>query len=305
MLKIVVLSRNANLYSTRRIVETIQQRGHEAEVINHAKCYVIMEKGRPQIFLGDRELVSIDAIVPRIGASVTLYGSAIIRQFEMQKTVFTTLSSLGLVRSRDKLRSLQILSQAGVNIPKTAFAFHPSDTKNLIKQLGGAPLIVKLLEGTQGLGVVLAETQKAAKSVIEAFYGLEANILVQEFIEEARGADLRAFVVDGKVVAAMKRQGQEGDFRSNLHRGGHAEPITLSRSEKAMAIKAANALGLKIAGVDMLPSSRGPLVIEVNSSPGLEGIEKTTRVDVAGAIVQYIEDNIGNNAVKRKDKIGV
>ena len=303
-MKIAVLSRNSQLYSTQTLREAIEKRGHEAEILNHAKCYVMMEKGKPLVYVGDYEVVGIDAIIPRIGASVTSYGSSIIRQFEMQKNIFTTLSSLALVRSRDKLRSLQILSKEGVNIPKTAFAFHPSDAQQLIKQVGGAPLVIKLLEGTQGLGVVLAETQKAAKSVIEAFYNLNANILVQEFIEEAKGADIRAFVIDGKVVAAMKRQGAEGDFRSNLHRGGSSELIKLTRSEKAMAVKAASALGLKIAGVDMLPSSRGPLVIEVNSSPGLEGIEKATGVDVAGEIIQYIERNIDTTSTKRKDKIG-
>ncbi len=303
-MNIAILSRSEELYSTRRLVEAAEARGHYAEVINHANCYVMMEKNKPQVYLGDHEVTGVDAIIPRIGASVTLYGSAIIRQFEMQKSVFTTLSSLALVRSRDKLRSLQILSKEGVNIPKTAFARHPKDTTHLIKQVGGAPLVIKLLEGTQGLGVVLAETQKAAKSVIEAFFGLEANILVQEFIGEAKGADVRALVIDGKVVAAMKRQGQEGDFRSNLHRGGTAEMIKLTRTEKAVAAKAATALGLKIAGVDMLQSSRGPLVIEVNSSPGLQGIEEATKIDVASQIIKYIENNIDNTTQKRKDKIG-
>jgi ribosomal protein S6--L-glutamate ligase len=263
-----------------------------------------IQSSHPAIFYGDHELESIDAIIPRIGASVTFYGSSIIRQFEMQK-VFSTLSSLALVRSRDKLRSLQILSKAGVGIPKTAFAKYPGDIKNLIKQVGGAPLVIKLLESTQGKGVVLAETYKAASSVIEAFYGLDANIIVQEFIKEAKAEDIRAFVVNGKVVGAMKRKGKEGEFRSNLHKGGSAETVKLSRAEKAAAIKAASALGLDVAGVDMLRSDRGPLVIEVNSSPGLEGIERTTGLDVAGKIIEYIEENFVQKGKVKKDKIGV
>jgi ribosomal protein S6--L-glutamate ligase len=289
--KIIILSRNKRLYSTSRILETALERGHQAEVIDHTKCYVVMEKGKPQVFVGDHPIQKVDAIIPRIGASVTFYGSAIVRQFEMQK-VFTTTPSLGLVRSRDKLRSLQFLSRKGVDIPKTAFAKYPGDVKHLIKQVGGAPLIIKILEGTQGLGVVLAETPKAAKSVIEAFYGLDANILVQEFIEEAGGADIRAFVVNGKVVGAMKRQGAEGEFRSNIHRGGSGSIIKLNRREKAAAVNAAKTLGLSVAGVDMLQSSRGPLIIEVNSSPGLEGIEKATGIDIAGEIINYVEEGV-------------
>ena len=262
-----------------------------------------VESGDPKVYYKDHPLEDIHAIIPRIGASVSFYGSSIIRQFEMQK-VFTTLSSLALVRSRDKLRATQILSRHGIGIPKTAFAKKPSDVEYLIKQVGGAPLIVKLLEGTQGLGVVLAETRKAAKSVIEAFYGLSANILVQEFIAEAGGADIRAIVIDNKVVAAFKRQGKEGEFRSNLHRGGSGNLIKLSKEEKSAAVNAAKALGLAIAGVDMLQSERGPLVLEVNSSPGLEGVEKNTGVDVAGKIIQYIEKNIDKPASKKKDKVG-
>ncbi len=301
-MKIAVLSRNKNLYSTSRLVEAIKERGHKASVLDHTMCYVVMEKGNPKVYYGD-DVVEVDAVIPRIGASVTFYGSAIIRQFEMQKT-FSTLSSLALVRSRDKLRSLQILSKVGVGIPKTAFAKHPKDTGHLIKQVGGAPLIIKLLEGTQGLGVVLAETQKAAKSVIEAFHGLNANILVQEFIKESGGADIRAFVVDGQVVGAMKRQGAEGEFRSNLHRGGTGSVIELSEEEKTAAILSAKALNLRIAGVDMLQSSRGPLIIEVNSSPGLEGIEKATGTDIAGTIVKYVEDNAFKDESQTIDKIG-
>lgn len=302
-MNIAILSTNKNLYSTRRLAEAIEVRGHTPAIINHNECYIISESASPQVFYGDHPLTDIDAIIPRIGASVTFYGSAIIRQFEMQN-VYTTLSSLGLVRSRDKLRATQILSRHGIGIPKTAFAKKPRDVENLIKQVGGTPLIVKVLEGTQGLGVVLAETKKAAKSLIEAFFGMNANILVQEFIAEAGGADVRAFVVDGEVVAAFKRQGKEGEFRSNLHRGGAGELIRLKRSEKSAAVKAAKSLGLAIAGVDLLQSKRGPLILEVNSSPGLEGVEKSTGVDVAGKIVEYIERNI-NKPAKKKDKIGV
>ena len=302
-MNIIVLSTNKELYSTKRLVEAGEARGHNVKVMNHTKCYVVMESGSTEIYYRDNPIREVDAIIPRIGSSVTFYGSSMIRQFEMQK-VFTTLSSLALVRSRDKLRATQILARHNVGIPKTAFANHPTDIDNLIKQVGGTPLIVKLLEGTQGLGVVLAETKKAAKSVIEAFYGLSANILVQEFIAEANGADIRAIVVGGKVVAAYKRQGLEGDFRSNIHRGGSGSKIKLTKVEKEAAIGAARALGLDIAGVDMLQSSRGPLILEVNSSPGFKGVESTTNIDVAGKIIEYIEKHAGKQKVK-KDKIGV
>lgn len=303
-MKIAVLSRNRTLYSTRRLVEAGQKRGHEMDVLNHTRCFMVAESDNPHVYYGDHLVEPLDAIIPRIGASITFYGSSVIRQFEMQK-VFTTCSSLALVRSRDKLRSLQILTKAGVGIPKTAFAKYPSDINNLIKMVGGTPLIIKLLEGTQGKGVVLAETRKAAKSVIEAFYGLDANILVQEFIQEAKAADIRAFVIDGKVVGAMMRQGKEGEFRSNLHKGGVGMPVVLTKAEKNVAINAVKALGLKVAGVDMLQSDRGPLVIEVNSSPGLEGIETTTGLDIAGKIIQYIENNVQHSHEKLKDKVGV
>lgn len=301
-MNIVILSTNPNLYSTKRLFEAAAERGHTVSIISHAKCYVVIESGSPKVYYKDHPITEVDAIIPRIGASVTFYGSSIIRQFEMQK-IFTTTSSLALVRSRDKLRATQILSRHGIGIPKTAFAKYPSDIGSLIKQVGGAPLIVKLLEGTQGLGVVLAETKKAAKSVIEAFYGLSANILVQEFIEEAGGADIRAFVINGKVVAAFKRQGSGDDFRSNLHRGGSGSLIKLNRAEKAAAVGAVKALGLSIAGVDMLQSNRGPLVLEVNSSPGLQGVESATGVDVAGKIIEYIETNI-DKPRRKTDKIG-
>ena len=303
-LKIVILSRNSHLYSTSRLVEAAKARGHEVSVINHTKCYVVMEKGNPQVYYGDHTLEGVDAIIPRIGASVTFYGAAIIRQFEMQK-VFTTTTSVGLIRSRDKLRSLQFLSQHEIDIPKSAFSKYPSDINNLIKQVGGAPLIIKLLEGTQGLGVVLAETQKAAKSVIQAFYGLSANILVQEFIPEAKSADIRAFVVDGKVVGAMKRQGAADEFRSNIHRGGSGTLIELTPEEEAAAINAAKTMGLPVAGVDMLQSKRGPLIIEVNSSPGLQGIEKATGVDIATKIIKHIEKGVKKQQEKRARKAGL
>jgi len=303
-MNIIVLSTNRNLYSTSRLVEAAIKRGHECKVLDHTKCYVVMEKGETHVFYKDHEITDVDAIIPRIGASVTFYGSSIIRQFEMKK-VFTTTSSLALVRSRDKLRSLQILAKNDIGVPRTAFAKYPSDIDSLIKHVGGTPLIIKLLESTQGKGVVLAETKKAAQSVLEAFYNLDANILVQEFIKEAKAADIRAFVVDGKVVASMKRQGNEDEFRSNLHKGGVGSAIKLTRLEKAVAIKAARALNLNIAGVDLLQSSRGPLVIEVNSSPGLEGIETTTGVDVAGKIIEYMENNYLSSDMKKKDKIGV
>ena len=300
-MNIVILSANQNLYSTKRLVEAAEKRGHTAAVINHTKCYVVIESGHPEVFYKDHSIQNVDAIIPRIGASVTFYGSSIIRQFEMQKK-FTTLSSLALVRSRDKLRATQILSRHGIGIPKTAFAKYPGDVEYLIKQVGGAPLIVKLLEGTQGLGVVLAETRKAAKSVIEAFYGLNANILVQEFIQEAGGADVRAFVVDNKVVAAFKRQGKEGEFRSNLHRGGSAELIKITPEERSTAVRAANRMGLNVCGVDMLRSNHGPVIMEVNSSPGLEGIEKATGKDIAGLVIEFIEKSARDGKTKTKGR---
>jgi len=298
-MKLVILSRNPKLYSTSRLFETASERGHEVEVIDHAKCFMVMESRKPEVYFKGNPLKSVDAIIPRIGASITFHGAAVVRQFEMQR-VFTTTTALGLTRSRDKLRTLQFLSRKGVDIPKTAFARYPSDVMQLMNQVGGAPLVVKILEGTQGLGVVLVETSKAAKSVIEAFYGLDADIIVQEYIPESNGNDVRAFVVNGKVVGAMKRQGAEGEFRSNIHRGGSGSIIKLNRREKAAAVNAAKTLGLSVAGVDMLQSSRGPLIIEVNSSPGLEGIEKATGIDIAGSIMDYVEKGVANNKRRRK-----
>ncbi len=293
-MKIAILSRNLKLYSTRRLVEAAEQRGHEVIVLDHLKCVLVIEKGRPNIFYGGKEVVGVDAIIPRIGTSVTFYGAAVVRQFEQMK-VFSSVESQALVRSRDKLRSLQLLAKAGLGMPKTAFASTPKNIDNVLEQVGGAPVVIKLLEGTQGIGVILAETHKSAKSVIESFLALKANILVQEFIKEAGGADIRAFIVDGKIVGAMKRQGLPGEFRSNLHRGGSAKIIELTKEERETAIKAAKKLGLAIAGVDMLQSERGPLVMEVNSSPGLEGIEAATGGDIAGKIIEYIERNEFNH----------
>lgn len=291
-MKIAILSRNKNLYSTKRLIEAAEIRGHEVVLLDHMKCVLVIEQGRPHIYFNGKEVKDINAVIPRIGASATFYGSAVVRQFEMMK-IFTAVESQALVRSRDKLRSLQILARAGIGIPKTAFASSPKDKDldSVIESVGGAPCIVKLLEGTQGIGVILAENQKAAKSVLEAFMKLKANMLVQEFVKEAGGADVRVFVVDGQIVGAMKRQAKEGEFRSNLHRGGSATVIELSPEERATAIKAVKKLGLGIAGVDLLQSSRGPLVMEVNSSPGLEGIEGATRVDIAGKIIEYVERN--------------
>jgi len=297
-MNIAVLSRNPSLYSTKRLVEAIEQKGHEPRIIDHLKCDIIMQDDGPSIYYCGDQLTDIQAIIPRIGASVTYFGTAVVRQFEMMK-VFSAVSSLAITRSRDKLRSLQILSRSGLKMPKTAFTNFSKEENKTLRHVGDAPVIVKLLEGTQGLGVVLAETNKAAKSVVEAFEGLRARVILQEFIEEAGGADIRAFVVDGEVIGAMKRQGKDGEFRSNLHRGGSSQMITLKRSEKAAALGAAKAMGLAIAGVDMLQSKRGPLILEVNSSPGLEGIEKATNVDIAGKIVDYIEGATS----KRKKKI--
>lgn len=290
-MKIVILSRNEQLYSTQSLVNAGQKRGHEVLIVDHLKCNIIIEQEKPTIFYKGQYLDDVDAIVPRIGASVTFYGSAVVRQFEMMK-VFSAVESQALIRSRDKLRSLQVLSRAGLGLPKTVFTNYAKETEEILSEVGGAPVIIKLLEGTQGLGVVLAENKKAAKSVIEAFNGLKARIIVQEFIGESKGSDIRALVVDGEVVGAMKRTAKEGEFRSNLHRGGKAEVINMSEDEKRTAVLAAKKLGLAVAGVDILQSNRGPLIIEVNSSPGLEGIEKATGVDVAGKIIEYLERNV-------------
>ncbi len=289
-MKLAILSRGKTIYSTKRLVEAAEKRGHEVLQLDHMKCVLGIEKARPHIYYGGKEITGVNAVIPRIGASVTFYGAAVLRQFEMMK-IFTAVESQALVRSRDKLRSLQLLARAGMGMPKTVFANKTKDVDQMIELVGGAPCIIKLLEGTQGIGVILAENHKAAKSVIEAFMKLNAAMLVQEFIKEAKGADIRAFVVDGQVVGAMKRQAKEGEFRSNLHQGGTASIIELTSEERSTAIKAAKKLGLGIAGVDMLQSERGPLVMEVNSSPGLEGIENATGLDIAGKIIEYVERN--------------
>jgi ribosomal protein S6--L-glutamate ligase len=290
-MKIAILSRNPNLYSTRRLVEAGVQRKHEMVVVDHTKCDLIIEKRKPVIIYRGKKLENIDAVIPRIGASVTFYGTAVVRQFEMMK-VFTAIESQALLRSREKLRSLQILSRAGLGLPKTVFTNYSRNVKEIVQAAGGAPVVVKLLEGTQGLGVVLAETDNAAESVIDAFNGLKVRVIVQEFIEEAKGADIRAFVVDGVVVGAMKRQAKKGEFRSNLHRGGTAEVIELTEEEENAALKAARVMGLGICGVDMLQSKNGPLILEVNSSPGLEGIEKVTGKNIAKSIIRYVERHV-------------
>ena len=308
-MKLAILSREPKSYSTQRLLAAAAALGHEVQVIDHLQCNLVLEKGKPGIIYQGQQLVGFDAIIPRIGASVTFYGTAVVRQFETMK-VRTAVDSQAIVRSRDKLRSMQILSRAGIGMPKTAFTNYTGDVPAMIEQVGGAPVVIKLLEGTQGLGVVLAESAKAAQSVIEAFHNLKARILVQEFIAEAKGADVRAFVINGEVVGAMRRQGQEGEFRSNLHRGGTGVLVKLSRAEKAAALLAAKALGLGIAGVDILQSRRGPLVLEVNSSPGLEGIEKATGLDIATRIIDYTTELAGRKRggkgkVKKKKSVEV
>ncbi len=287
-MQIAILSRNPNLYSTRRLVEATQAAGHEATVIDYINCYMNITSTKPTIHYQGAELPVFDAVIPRIGASRTFYGSAIVRQFEM-RGIYSVNPSLGITRSRDKLRSLQLLSRKGVDMPITGFANSPNDIDDLIKIVGGPPLIIKLIEGTQGVGVVLAETKKAAESVVQAFMGIDANIIVQEYIQESAGTDIRCIVLGEKVVAAMKRQAEPGEFRSNIHRGGSAQAVKLTKAERETAVNAAKCMGLSCAGVDLLRSDRGPLVMEVNSSPGLEGIETATGIDIAGKVVSYIE----------------
>lgn len=300
-MKIAVLSRNPNLYSTRRLVEAGRERGHEMHVIDTLRAYMNITSHKPSIHYKGVELEPFDAVIPRIGASITFYGTAVLRQFEMMG-VFPLNESVAISRSRDKLRSLQLLSRKGVGLPVTGFAHSPDDIPDLISMVGGAPLVIKLLEGTQGIGVVMCETEKAAESVLEAFMGLKANIMVQEYIREAGGADIRCLVVGDKVIAAMKRQAQPGEFRSNLHRGGSASLIKISPEERMTAVRAAKVMGLNVAGVDILRSNHGPVVMEVNSSPGLEGIESTTGKDVAGLIIAYIEKNGRPNQTRTKGK---
>lgn len=287
-MKIALLSRNRNLYSTRRLVEAAEQRGHEIRVINTLRCYMSIAAHHPSIHYNGEEIERFDAVIPRIGASITFYGCAVLRQFEMMGT-YVLNDSVAITRSRDKLRSLQLLSRKGLGLPITGFAHSPDDIPDLITMVKGAPLVIKLLEGTQGIGVVLAETNQAAESVIQAFMGMKANIMVQEYIKEARGADIRCFVVGDKVVASMKRQAAEGEFRSNLHRGGTASLIRITPEERSTAIRAAKAMGLRVAGVDLLRSNHGPVIMEVNSSPGLHGIELATGKDIAGLIIGHLE----------------
>lgn len=300
-MKIAILSRGPGLYSTKRLVEAAENRGHEVEVIDALRCYMNITSNNPQIHYKGRILEDFDTIIPRIGASVTFYGTAVLRQFEMMG-VYPLNESVAISRSRDKLRSMQLLARKGVGMPVTGFAHSPDDVDDLIETVGGAPLVIKLLEGTQGVGVVLAETHSAASSVIQAFHGLKANILAQEFVKEADGADIRCFVVGGKVIAAMKRQGKEGEFRSNLHQGGSATLVKISPAERATAVKAAKVMGLNVCGVDLLRSNHGPVVMEVNSSPGLEGIEGSSGKDVAGLIIEFLEKNAKPNSTKTKGK---
>ena len=293
-MKIAILSRKKSYYSTRRLVEAAEQAGHEIQVIDTLRVYMDIASHRPGIHYNGQALTGFDAVIPRIGASITFYGTAVLRQFEMMG-VYPLNESVAISRSRDKLRSLQLLSRKGIGLPVTGYANSPDDIQDLLKMVGGAPVVIKLLEGTQGIGVVLAETQKAAESVIEAFMGLDANILVQEYIKEAGGADIRCFVIGERVVAAMKRQAQEGEFRSDLHRGGSASLIKITPEERSTAVRAAKVMGLNVAGVDLLRSNHGPVVMEVNSSPGLEGIEDASGEDIAAKIISFIERNARPN----------
>jgi len=287
-MKLALLSRNAKLYSTLRLIEAARARGHSVRVLDPLRCYMRIEPGSFSMHYKGKELTDFDAVIPRIGASVTFYGTAVLRQFEMMG-VFTPNSSEAVLRARDKLHCHQLLAREGIGLPKTVFGDNPDDTADLLQMLGKPPHVIKLTEGSQGTGVILAERAAASTSVIEAFRGLYANFIVQEFISEAKGADVRCFVVGGKVVAAMRRQAKAGEFRSNLHRGGSAMAVELNEAERETAIHAARVMGLEVAGVDLLRSKRGPLVLEVNSSPGLEGIEAATGVDVAGLIIEYID----------------
>lgn len=292
-MKIAILSRRSQLYSTSRLAEEATKRGHHVKIIDTLRCYMNITTKNPSIHYKGKILDKFDAIIPRIGASITFYGAALVRQFEMMG-IFVANDSIAITRAQDKLRSLQLLSRKGVGLPITGFAYSPDDIQDLINMVGGPPLVIKILEGTQGIGVVLAETKQAATSVIEAFLDLQAHIMVQEYIKEAKAADIRCFVVNGKVIAAMERQAKMGEFRSNIHRGGTTRLAKLTEEERKAAIHAAKVIGLNIAGVDLLRSNRGPLVMEVNSSPGLEGIEKATKKNVAEIIIKFIEKKMAN-----------
>jgi ribosomal protein S6--L-glutamate ligase len=300
-MKIVILSRKPSLYSTSRLKDACLQRGHEVRVIDYLRCFLNITAHRPQVIYGSQALRGVDAVIPRIGATYTFYGAAVVRQFEMMG-VLCANGSQAITRSRDKLRCLQLLAREGIGLPVTGFAHSPKDAHAVIEGVGGAPLVIKLLEGTQGIGVVLAETGKAAESVIEAFRGLDANILVQEFIKEASGRDIRCFVVGKRVVAAMERRAAPGEFRANVHRGGSVGKIKLTAEERSAAVRATRAMGLVVAGVDILRSNHGPVVLEVNSSPGLEGIEQASGKDVAGKVVEYIEKQAARG--QPKDRVG-
>ena len=300
-MKIAVLSTNGRLYSTQRLLEAGKERGHDMVLLNHKRCYMNIASHRPSVHYKGEAITGVDAIIPRIGASVSFYGTAVVRQFEMMG-VYSLNESLAISRSRDKLRALQLLARKGIGLPVTGFANSPDDTEDLLGFVGGAPVVIKLLEGTQGVGVVLGETKKAAESVIEAFRGLNANFMVQEFIKEAGNSDIRCLVVGNKVVAAMKRTGKDGDFRSNLHRGGSAKLVKITPEERSTAVRSAKIMGLNVAGVDLLRSNHGPVVMEVNSSPGLEGIENATGKDVAGSIIQFLEKNARPGKTKTRGK---
>lgn len=300
-MKIAMMARNADLYSHKRLVEAAEERGHEIDIINTLRCYMNIASRRPEVYYNGEKLPKYDAVIPRIGASVTFYGLAVLRQFEMMG-VFPLNESVAIGRSRDKLRSMQLLAREGIGLPVTTFAHDPKQTEEVLALAGGSPLVIKLLEGTQGIGVVLADTDRSAKSVIEAFRGAGVNILVQEFIKEAGGTDIRALVVGNRVVAAMQRKGAEGEFRSNLHRGGSAQAIKISAVERATAVKAAKAMGLNVCGVDMLRANHGPVVMEVNSSPGLEGVEKATGIDIAGQIIDFLASHAQPGKTKTKGK---
>lgn len=300
-MKIALLSKSRELYSSRRIIEAAEARGHDIYVMDVSRCYMNITSHKPSINYRGMELTGFDAVIPRIGASTTFFGTSVLRQFEVMG-VYPLNESVAILRSRNKLRSMQLLSRAGLGMPVTGFASKPDDVKDLISLVGGAPLVIKLLEGTQGVGVVLAETQKSAENIIEGFMGVKANILVQEYIKEADGADIRCFVIGGKVVAAMKRQAPKGEFRSNLHRGGTASLIKITPEERSTAVRAAKCMGLNVAGVDLLRSNHGPVIMEVNSSPGLEGIEKATDKDVAGMMIEFIEKHYENGKTTTKGK---
>lgn len=302
-MNLAILSQGPKLYSTRRLVEAAKEKGHHVEVINPLSCYMNIASTMPRVHYQDKTLDYFDAVIPRVGASMTFYGTAILRQFEMAQ-VYAVNSSAAILRSRDKLRSLQVMSRKGIGMPVTGFAKSAQMTEDLISLVGGPPCIIKILESTQGKGVVLVENKKTAKSVIEMLRNLNSNFLVQEFIEEAGGADIRCLVIGDKVVASMKRQGAEGEFRSNLHQGGQAEKVKITPTERAMAVKAAKAMGLNISGVDILRSKRGPLILEVNSSPGIEGIEKATGKNIAGLVVDFVEKSLVKRKVGREDSKG-